>query len=231
MNKNILCVDDDAEMRKIIRASLPLDLTMEEAEDVKEAIDLIESQSFEIFLIDLNLKNESGFKLIEYVKTKEFSTVPKVMIVTGSDQEADEIKGHQLEVTEFIRKPIRPRAFKALIEKHLMREEVPTIKKVGPLKVNQLKMQVKLVQDEKDEDLLLTLKEYKLLMKFIDHPNQSFTREQLYIEVWDTSSEVQSRTIDMHVSALRKKLGPYGNSICSLRGIGYIFDPAKLGIP
>lgn len=232
MNKNILCVDDDVEIRNIIRASLPPEISMEEAEDVKSAIQKIETQQFEIFLIDLNLKNESGFELIEYVKNKEFATVPKVMIVTASDVDADEIRGHQLEVTEYIHKPLRPSVFRALIEKHLNKAtEASQVKKVGPLKVNTGKMQVKIQnENEVEEDLLLTLKEYKLLMKFLDHPNKSFTREQLYVEVWDTSSEIQSRTIDMHVSALRKKLGNYGNSISSIRGVGYLFDPAKMSV-
>ena len=229
MSKNILCVDDDQEIRKIIRASLPADTSMEEAEDVKAAISLLETNSFEIILIDLNLKSESGFELVEYVKNKEFAVVPKVFIVTGSEEENDEIRGHQLEVTEYIRKPLRPSVFRSIIEKHFNKANEPiTMKKIGPLKVNPMKMQVKLEAQDKDEDLLLTLKEYKLLMKFLDHPNKSFTREQLYVEVWDASSEIQSRTIDMHVSALRKKLGVYGSSISSVRGVGYLFDPGKM---
>ncbi len=227
-SKNILCVDDDLEIRKIVKASLPADVTFAEADTLIAAIAKIESESFEIILIDLNLDGESGFKLVEYIKLKEFSIVPKIMIITGSNAEADEIRCHQLEVTEFIRKPLRPSAFRALIEKHLFKSTTPPpIKKIGPLKVDTVKMQVKIINGTKDEDLLLTLKEYKLLMKFIDHPGVSFTREQLYMDVWDASSEIQSRTIDMHVSALRKKLGNYGSSITSVRGIGYLFDSAK----
>lgn len=227
----LLCVDDDSEMRDIIRASLPSGVEFEEASNVTEAIHKIQTQSFGIILIDLNLgKGESGFKLIEFIKEKEFSIIPYIMIITGSDKDEDEIQGHQLEVTEYIKKPIRVPVFKALLSKYIMKFSLNagTVKKVGPLKVDQQKMQVRLECGDKDEDLFLTLKEYKLLMKFMDSPGIAYTREQLYVEVWDASSEIQSRTIDMHVSALRKKLGNFGSSISSVRGVGYSFDPAKV---
>lgn len=223
----LLYVEDDHEMRSIVRASLPENCELVEAESVQEGIKLLDVYPYLIVLIDLNLGGESGFQLVEHIKQKEFATIPNVMIVTSSDSEVDEIRGHQLEVTEYIHKPIRSSVFKALVTKYINKASDPTadIKRVGPLRVDKQKMQVKISDGEKDEDLLLTLKEYKLLMKFMDSPGVAYTREQLFVEVWDASSEIQSRTIDMHVSALRKKLGQYGQAIASVRGVGYSFNP------
>lgn len=223
----MLYVEDDHEMRSIVRASLPENCELVEAESVQEGIKLLDVYPYLIVLIDLNLGGESGFQLVEHIKQKEFATIPNVMIVTSSDSEVDEIRGHQLEVTEYIHKPIRSSVFKALVTKYINKASDPTadIKRVGPLRVDKQKMQVKISDGEKDEDLLLTLKEYKLLMKFMDSPGVAYTREQLFVEVWDASSEIQSRTIDMHVSALRKKLGQYGQAIASVRGVGYSFNP------
>jgi DNA-binding response OmpR family regulator len=230
-NIKILCVDDDSEMREIVKASLPPGVDFDEASNVGEAIHKLQMFSYGIIMIDLNLgKGESGFQLIEFIKEKEFRTMPYVMIITGSEKEDDEIRGHQLEVTEYIKKPLRVPVFKALISKYMMKFSLNggTVKKVGPLKVDQQKMQVRIENGDKDDDLYLTLKEYKLLMKFMDSPGIAYTREQLYVEVWDASSEIQSRTIDMHVSALRKKLGSFGSSISSVRGVGYSFDPTRV---
>ena len=223
----LLYVEDDHEMRSIVRASLPENCELVEAESVQEGIKLLDVYPYLIVLIDLILGGESGFQLVEHIKQKEFATIPNVMIVTSSDSEVDEIRGHQLEVTEYIHKPIRSSVFKALVTKYINKASDPTadIKRVGPLRVDKQKMQVKISDGEKDEDLLLTLKEYKLLMKFMDSPGVAYTREQLFVEVWDASSEIQSRTIDMHVSALRKKLGQYGQAIASVRGVGYSFNP------
>lgn len=117
---------------------------------------------------------------------------------------------------------MRSNILKAQLSKYLVKNTpaVDALKEYGPLKIDVKKMQVKLEQ----EDLQLTLKEYKLLLKFIEHPGTIYTREQLYAEVWDANSATQSRTIDMHVSVLRKKLGKVGNAISSVRGVGYSFD-------
>lgn len=224
----VLYLDDDAEMRQIVKASLPAETHCDEAGNVKEAIKLVESKTYSIILIDLDLDGESGFDFIQFIKQKEFIFMPIIIILTASQKEEDEVRGHQLEVHEYITKPIKPAVFSAQIDKYVqrLRSETLSLKRVGPLKIDAKRMQVKMDLGHADEDLLLTLKEYKLLMKFIDNPRIPFTREQLYTEVWEASSEIQSRTIDMHVSALRKKLKHFSNSITSVRGIGYLFDPA-----
>ena len=155
--------------------------------------------------------------------------MPIIFIVTASDKEEDHIRSHELDVDEYITKPLRGNVFKSILEKHLKKTESNPvgIKKVGPLMIDNRKMQVKLVSQDKAEELPLTLKEYKLLLKFTDHPGISFSRQQLFEEVWNSCGELQSRTIDMHVSALRKKLGEFGGSIFSVRGKGYSFNPTS----
>lgn len=229
---NALYIDDDSDMRNLVKSSLPENVTLSEAESVVQAVEAISSHSFDFIFIDLNLgRGGEGFQIIDFLKTKEFISIPTIFIVTGSAAEDDEIRGHQLDVGEYIHKPVKPKIFRAMVEKHIAHREskANSVKKVGPLKIDEKKMQVKINNGTKDEDLLLTLKEYKLLMTFIDNPGANYSREELYKEVWDSSGEVQSRTIDMHVSALRKKLGEFGGTIISVRGVGYSFSPEKMG--
>lgn len=225
-----LYIDDDPDMRKLIGTSLPENVDFAEAENVAAAVEQITSKNFDFILIDLNLgRGGEGFQIMEFLKSKEFLTIPTLFIVTSSNLEEDEIRGHQLDVAEYIHKPVKPKVFKAIMEKHIShRETKNTIKKIGPLKIDEKKMQVRLCSDLKEEDLLLTLKEFKLLVTFVENPKTSYSRDELYKEVWDSSGEVQSRTIDMHVSALRKKLGDFGSTILSVRGVGYSFDPEKM---
>lgn len=228
-NIRILYVEDDIDLRNFVKASLPPNVHFTEVKDVIEAKASIKNHSYDIILVDLFLEGESGFTLIEFINQNEFISIPIIMIITSSSEDEDEVHGHQLDVEEYIRKPLKPKVFKAIIEKHLKKIEQRSniIRKVGPLRIDPRKMQVKMGQGVKDDDLSLTLKEYKLLMKFLDNPRIAYTREQLFEQVWDASSELQSRTIDMHVSALRKKLGLYGQCIYSVRGVGYSFDPDK----
>ncbi len=223
----ILYIENDIATRHLMRALLPKDIEFHEAGSVSEGVDLLHSHHFSLVMIDLCLKDGSGFELIEYIKKKEFFLMPIIFIVTASDTEEDHIRSHDLGVDEYLTKPLRSNVFKSIVEKHLKRTEfIPAdIKKVGPLMIDNKKMQVKLVNEDKLKELSLTLKEYKLLIKFTDHPGISFSRQQLFEDVWNSCEEPQSRTIDMHVSALRKKLGDYGNNIFSVRGKGYSFNP------
>lgn len=226
---SLLHVDDDPEIRQIVSMLLPESLELFEASNLAQAETLLAEQRFHMILLDLNLAGESGFGLISVLKKKEFAFMPKIIVMTGSHKEEDEIQGHQFEVDEYIRKPLKPAVFRALMQKYVTKFEGLTnaVRTVGPLKIYPEKMQVKIKKIAHEEDLLLTLKEFKLLIKFIENPSVEFTREKLFREVWDASSEIQSRTIDMHVSSLRKKLGDFGQSIVSVRGIGYSFQYSK----
>ena len=224
-----LYLEDDPEMQLLVSKLLPGNLSVRMAKNIDEALDLLKNETFHLVLVDLYIGQESGFKLIEELKNREFTFIPSIIIISASQNEADEIKSHEANVIEFIHKPLRPNVFKSQITKYLSRfENGHTIKKLGPLLIDELKMQVKKVWDSQEENVLLTLKEYKLLLKLINNPEKTYTREELLTEVWNASSDMQSRTIDMHISSLRKKLGNFGDAILSIRGVGYSFNKDKM---
>lgn len=219
----LLHIEDDPGITGLVEKLTPTGVFYDVAPDVEKAKQLLDKNIYCLILLDIYLGSQTGFEIIDYLKTKEFSQMPSILVLTASQDEQIEIRCHELEVQEFIRKPFKASVLKAQIEKHILKscELNHALKKFGPLQIDENKMQVKLVSEAGEENVLLTLKEYRLLLKFIHKRNQTVTREEILVDVWKSHSDIQSRTIDMHVSALRKKLGPFGESITSVRGVGY----------
>jgi DNA-binding response OmpR family regulator len=225
----MLILEDDTFMRKLVKLQVPSHAQCDEASTLAEAMAFFRKYTYNLVLVDLHLQDASGFDFLEVINRTP-GKKPRVIVLTASTQESEEAKCHELAITEFVQKPFRPLALRAQLEKNLVsrKSEADEHKVLGPLRIYHRKSQVKLIAHPKDEDLLLTSKEYMLLMKFLESPGATITREQLFREVWDTSSAIQSRTVDMHVSALRKKLGNYGEAISSVRGQGYRFIRERL---
>ncbi len=220
-NWRILYLEDDIEMHKLVSRCLPENTRLYSVATVDEALRCLQEMDFHIILIDLALRQETGFDFLESLKDQEFNFLPTLIVITGSGEEVDEIKCHDFNVHEFVRKPLRPQVFSSLIQKFLRRfEDSNNHFRFGPLEINKKRMEVKL----EDKFLPLTIKEYQLLKKFVENPGKTISREELFTDVWEGSSDTQTRTIDMHVSALRKKLGNFGESISSIRGVGYVFS-------
>lgn len=219
----LLHIEDDPGITGLVEKLTPTGVIYDVAPSVEAAKKLLDAHTYNVILLDIYLGSQTGFEIIDYLKVKEFSQIPAILVLTGSQDEQVEVRCHELDVQEFIRKPFKAGVLKAQIEKHLVKsiECGQKLRQVGPLQIDENKMQVKLISDAGEETVLLTLKEYRLLLKFIHKRNQTVTREEILVDVWKSHSEIQSRTIDMHVSALRKKLGPVGDSITSVRGVGY----------
>lgn len=228
MSYKALYLDDDPEMHLLVSKIAPPELKVHPASTILEAKKLLDEHHFQIILVDLYLVGESGFDFIDFLKNKDFLFGPTIIIITSSQDENDEVKSHENDIFEYVHKPIRSLSFKALLEKHLRRfTSKNSVRKYGSLIIDEFRMEVKIALPDREEPILLTLKEYKLLVKLISNPDKPHTREELLADVWNTSSDIQSRTIDMYVSSLRKKLGALGEVISSRRGVGYYFDPEK----
>lgn len=219
----LLHIEDDPGITNLVEKLTPTGVKYDIAPDVETAKKQLDTHVYCMIILDIYLGSQTGFEIIDYLKTKEFVQMPAILVLTGSQDESIEVRCHELDVQEFIHKPFKASVLKAQIEKHVQKscEINQKLKKFGPLEIDENKMQVKLISDAGEENVLLTLKEYRLLLKFIHKRNQTVTREEILVDVWKSHSEIQSRTIDMHVSALRRKLGPIGESITSIRGVGY----------
>ena len=143
-------------------------------------------------------------------------------MLTASEKEEDEVTSHKYAVDDFIKKPIRPNVFAAMIEKHLKKRILSDVWIKGRLRIDVSKMVVEGKTENDDyQEIQLTPKEFKILLKLIRHPGQVYSREQIFEGVWSDEDESYLRSIDTHVSALRKKIADYGAKLSSVRGVGY----------
>lgn len=218
----ILLVDDDVDQHNLIRAALPNVAELDCALDAQSALKLLLKKSYDLLLIDINLNEVSGLMFIEDLKDTSLATDAIKIVITGSEEEQHEIASHKLGVDDFIKKPIRKGTFSALIERHLKKRVHSNIWNKGPLKINVSEMTVDNKTDNGIyENISVTPKEFKILLKLIKTPGTVFSREQIFDGAWNNVDESYLRAIDTHVSSLRKKLAPSGVKVISIRGIGY----------
>ncbi|MBY0515321.1 MAG: response regulator transcription factor [Bacteriovoracaceae bacterium] len=225
---SLLLLDDDIEIHHIVEKAVPSLVHFHAELLPQNAMTRLQEGGIDVLIVDLNLSaDENGYQFLERAKRILPALPPLVLILTASENEADEVKAYALGATAFVQKPIRPQAFRALLEKHLklVLGEESEIVEVGPFRLDKSRLKIWVKQNNESHEVILTIKEFQLLLKLIQRPDQVFSREQLLEDVWGHDGDIQSRTVDTHVSSLRKKLGPSGEGLHSVRGAGYKWSP------
>lgn len=217
---SLLILDDDIDMHALVKQATPSLVQFYAETKTQAALTRMQSTSIDILVLDLHLGDkEHGYNFLEQAKNVLTTLPPLILVLTASEEEADEVRAHDLGVAAFVRKPIRANAFRALIEKHLRQigEHNNEIVQVGAFRMDKGRLKLWVNHDE----VLVTVKEFQLLLKLVQRPDQVFSREQLLEDVWGHDGAIQSRTVDTHVSSLRKKLGSAGDGFHAVRGAGY----------
>jgi two-component system alkaline phosphatase synthesis response regulator PhoP len=218
----ILLIDDDVDQHVLLRTCLPALTLLDWAATEQEALVLLKKEKYDLLIIDLNLTNETGFSFLEKIKKLALAIDAIKIILTASEKEDDQVASYKLEVDDFINKPIRPKAFTALIEKHLKKRILSNIWMKGRLRIEISMMTVEGKNDQGEySEIILTPKEFKILIRLINRPGQVFSREQIFEGAWGEEDENSLRSIDTHISALRKKISLFGVRLTSIRGVGY----------
>jgi len=175
----------------------------------------------DLILLDIMLPDINGF---EVCKNLQKLNTPIIMLTAKNDIK-DKLYGLELGADDYITKPFDSRELTARIKTVLKRIDKSGTKEdtsiqLGPILINTLERQVYL----DGEEMLLTPKEYDLLMILCENQRKVFSRENLLEMVWKFEYIGDSRTVDMHVQRLRKKLGKYSFFIKTVFGIGYKFE-------
>lgn len=218
----ILIVDDESRMRKLIKDFLEREgyQTLEAADGV-EAMDIFyENRDVALIILDVMMPRMDGWAVCREVR--ESSTVP-IMMLTARSEERDELKGFELGVDEYIAKPFSPKILVARVNALLKRvnggASGSTIS-AGGIEIDKTAHIVKLDGQEID----LSVKEFELLVYFIENQKIALTREKILNHVWNYDYFGDARTIDTHVKKLRSKMGDKGNYIKTIWGMGYKFE-------
>ena len=210
----ILIVEDEEPISDLIRMNLvKAGYSCVCAFDGNEAADIISQERFDLILVDIMLPGMDGYELLAYIKTME---IP-VIFITAMGELNQRVQGLRAGADDYITKPFEIVEMLARVETVLRRyhktEDVLQVENVTidiPSRV--------VLQDGKQ--ILLTMKEFELLLLFVRNKNIALYRETIYENVWESNYLGDSRTVDLHVQRLRKKLGWEGK-IKSVYKVGY----------
>lgn len=220
----LLLIDDSEEIHVIVTKTLSDLCEVTSAYTYKEGLNLFGSRTFDLVIIDLMLGEHNGMELLKEFKSSTLlNHQTRFFIMTGKDSTVDEAQGHNYGVDEYLKKPMDREVLKAIVRKNLklLKEEAPEVIDHDPFYILPSNHQAFIQLNGEREELQLTVKEFKLLVKLVTNPEKSFSREDLFAQVWDNDSNSTFRTIDMHVSSLRKKLKDHGKLIKTVHQVGY----------
>lgn len=184
----------------------------------------LESIKPDLFILDIMLPDEDGNQILNKLKADQQTKNIPVIMVTAKASDIDLIKSFDSGSDDYIKKPFSIveliSRVKALLRRYQKNENKPLTITYDHLTLNDEKRKVSI--DDKDIDL--TYKEYELLRYMLINRGIVLTREQIMDMVWGTDFLGESRTLDMHIKTLRKKLGEYGVIIKTIRNVGYIIE-------
>ncbi|MCQ4636499.1 response regulator transcription factor [Anaerovorax odorimutans] len=213
MNK-ILIVEDEKPISDLIRMSLTdAGYSCVCAGDGEAAADLLEKESYDLVLLDIMLPKVDGYELLAYIKTLG----TPVMFLTAKGDVKDKVKGLKMGAEDYITKPFEIMELLARVETVLRRyNKAQQYLSAYDITVDTLSRIVK-----KGETVVkLTAKEYDLLLLFLQNKNIALFRDRIYETVWGDTYMRDSRTVDLHIQRMRKKLG-LEDKLVTVYKIGY----------
>lgn len=224
MSKNILVIDDDKNICEVIKLYLQKEgykVTL--AYDGQAGLDEFSREVPALIVLDIMMPKKDGWEVLKQVR--KVSAVPVIML-TAKGETFDKVLGLELGADDYIVKPFDPKEFiarvKAVTRRANQHEEENSNIVYEDLDINISNYTV----TYKGEVVEMPPKEIELLFFLASHPNKVFTREQLLQQVWDFEFFGDSRTVDVHIKRLRKKLYDQGNGweIKTVWGVGYKFE-------
>lgn len=210
----ILIVEDEKPISTLIRMSLSkAGYVCHCVYDGIAAADMIDSEPFDLILLDIMLPGVDGFELMDYIRPLKIPTI----FITAKGSVNDRVKGLKMGAEDYLVKPFEIIELIARVEVVLRRyNKIKSIIEVSGLTVNTVSMQVM----RGDEEICLTNKEYEILLLFAQNPNTALYRETIYDRVWGGEYQYGSRTVDLHVQRMRKKVG-WDNCLKTIHKVGY----------
>ncbi len=224
MNEKILLVEDEAAIRMALTDRLENEgYVIETAADGNAGFQQAMRNSYDILLLDVMLPKRNGFDLCRDLRAAGLN-VP-ILMLTARDQVVDKVVGLRMGADDYLTKPFEPAELVARIEALLRRSRGPagdSVRQFGGLRIDLRGTTV-----TRDGDPVpLSAREYRLLEYFVTHTDVTISRDELLREVWGYSTEVFSRTVDVHVGSLRQKVETDPKKpqlILTVPGLGYKF--------
>ena len=225
-NHRILVVDDEQDLCEILKFNLETEgYEVETANSAEEAI-VLDIPSYDLLLLDVMMGEMSGFALAKKLKADERTSNIPIIFLTARDTENDTVTGFNLGADDYISKPFSIREVLVRI-RAVLRRTTPQLEEGGK---NILKFQGLVLDLDKKtvtiegEPVAFTKTEFEILHTLLDERGRVFSRQELINRVWPSDVLVLDRTVDVNITRLRKKIGPFAKCIVTRLGFGYLFE-------
>ena len=227
MKQRILIVDDEEDLCEILEFNLENEgYDIDTAYSGEEALKLIEKDpSYSLILLDVMMGGISGFKMASIARNELNINIP-IIFLTAKDTENDMLTGFSIGADDYISKPYSIKELIARVKAALRRSKVNSV--IGNTLVvdNIIIDNLKINLEQKEVSLSnvviqLTRKEFDILVLFAKNPGRIYSRQEILDKIWGQEQIVSDRTVDVHITRLRKKLENFGNNIVNRSNYGY----------
>ena len=220
----IYCVEDEQNICELEVYTLQsVGLDAKGCSTGKELFEKLENKLPQLILLDIMLPDEDGLNILRRLRSDEHYAHIPVIMATAKGTEFDKVKGLDCGADDYIAKPFGMLEMVARIKAVLRRCEGRGVQQaVQIIKRDNLEVNLeehKVIVD--GEEVVLTLKEFELLKKFLLHSGIVFSRDKLLNDIWGYEFTGETRTVDVHIRTLRQKLGSAGDLVETIRGVGY----------
>ena len=218
--KNILIVEDEANISDFVKGELEYEgYNVCIKEDGREGLEEALKNEYDLIILDVMLPSMNGFEICRRLKREKNTTV---IMLSAKDSVMDKVNGLQIGADDYIPKPFAIEELIARIEVVFRREKTlnSSIVKFKDITINRNSR----VVEKNNNEIILTNKEYEILMSLIDNKNRVVTREELLEKVWGYSYEPETNVVDVYIRYLRAKLNNENKEeyIQTVRSVGYI---------
>lgn len=227
--QTVLIVDDEQDILDLISYNLSKEgYKVHTAANGLKAVELARQIRPDLVILDIMMPGMDGFEVCRTLRQDATTAASAIMFLTAKAGEIDQVLGLELGADDYIQKPISPRVLIARVKTILRRgaERVrtetiaaPEVLRIGAIEINRQNYTVRI--DGKES--FFPKKEFELLAFLASNPGKVFPREVLLRRIWGESVYVIDRTVDVHVSKIREKLGNYAAFIETVKGVGYRF--------
>lgn len=223
---HILVVDDEEDLCEILKFNLENEgYFVDTANSAEEALKM-DLTKYNLLLLDVMMGEISGFKMASMLKKNKVTASIPIIFITAKDTENDTVTGFNLGADDYISKPFSLREVIVRVKAVLRRtasmenkEEQEQVTYKGLiLDITKKKASIE------GTEVLLTKKEFEILLLLLQNQGRVFSREDILAKVWQEEVYVLDRTIDVNITRLRKKIGEYGKCIVTRLGYGYCFE-------
>ncbi len=229
--KRIVVVEDEADLSELLsynlrRAGYEVEACRDGNSGLRRILDIVP----DLVILDVMLPHLNGLQIARQMRTNPKTAQTPILMLTAKVEEVDQIAGLQVGADDYVTKPFSMKVLLARVEAMLRRAKTSRMEADDALEVSGIRIDLSTHEvTVRGEAIKLTLTEFRLLVAIVRGKGKVLSRADLMYTAMGPDVLVTTRTIDVHVAAIRKKLGTCGAKIRTVRGVGYLFDEAAEG--